>query len=421
MALRTKFIQRVITARNTPVDNEVVYEAPVDLDHVVAEINEHIETEESVHSTVEKLENLKASMERFAEGGELPESAKFFAGIVYKDALKSGGLVVDEVSLESYAEDISLESVVDTIKRVWQTIFKFLAGLFEKVVGFFTKAETQAEAAIGEAEETIRVAKKYGNSVMITDETILKQLAKLAIIPSSGYWSVPGEADQQPPVSIDDIKDTVEAMDYIVFKFVNQAASAIDELVSRPVNMNTLRAAGYAIVAIADDFTGDPIKLDDGDLYTTYVPSVGGHGLGVYVERSGRSKTLAEGKPVVKLTYIPTEIKVTEVNSDDLTKQLDQITHTLSASTKYRSKVSKNFANYATFLEKYDVDKLAAELNPNGPEEARNMAGYYRSNIVKLSNFISSPAVLSVYVDTIRATKTVSKILKNAVFVPKNN
>ena len=415
MALRTKFIQRVITARNTPVDNEVVYEAPVDLDHVVAEINEHIETEEGVHEAVEKLENLKVSMERFAEEGELPESAKFFAGIVYKDALKSGGLVVDEVSLESYAEDISLESVVDTIKRVWQTIFKFLAGLFEKVVGFFTKAATQAEAAISEAEETIRVAKKYDNSVTITDETILNQLAKLAVIPSGGYWSVPGEPDQQPPVSIDDIKDTVEAMDYIVFKFVHQAASAIDELVSKPVNMNTLRAAGYAIVAIADDFTGDPIKLDDGDLYTTYVPSVGGHGLGVYTEKSGRSKTLAEGKPVVKLTYIPTEIKVAEVNSVDLAKQLGRIIHTLSESTKYRSKVSKNFANYAAFLEKYDVDKLAAELNPNGPEGARNMAGYYRSNIVKLSNFISSPAVLSVYVDTIRATKTVSKILKDAV------
>lgn len=187
MALRTKFIQRVINARNAEVDGETVYEAPVDLDHEVAEINEHIETEEGVHETAEKLENLKASMERFAEEGELPESAKFFAGIVYKDALKSGGLVVDEVSLESYAEDISLESVVDTIKHVWQTIFKFLAGLFEKVVGFFTKAETQAEAAIGEAEETIRATKKYGNSVMITDETILNQLAKLAIIPSSGY------------------------------------------------------------------------------------------------------------------------------------------------------------------------------------------------------------------------------------------
>lgn len=284
MALRTKFIERVINARSAKMDGEVVQEAPVDLDHDLAEINEHIEAEENVHGALEKLENLKASMERFSEEGELPESAKFFAGMIYKDALKSGGLVVDEVSLESYAEEISLESVVDTIKRVWKTIFDFMAGLFKKVVDFFTKAETQAEVAIGEAEETIRAAKKYGNSVMITDETILNQLAKLAIIPSSGYWSVPGEADQQPPVSIDDIKDTVEAMDYIVFKFVNQAASAIDELVSKPVNMNTLRAAGYAIVAIADDFTGDPIKLDDGDLYTTYVPSVGGHGLGVYVE-----------------------------------------------------------------------------------------------------------------------------------------
>lgn len=415
MALRTKFIERIINARSAKMDGEVVQEAPVDLDHDLAEINEHIEAEENVHGALEKLENLKASMERFSEEGELPESAKFFAGMIYKDALKSGGLVVDEVSLESYAEEISLESVVDTIKRVWKTIFDFMAGLFKKVIGFFTKAEEQAEAAIAEAEETVRTAKKYGDSAVIADEATLNQLAKLAIIPSSGYWSVPGEPDQQPPVSIDDIKDTVEAMDYIVFKFVHQAASAIDELVSKPVNMNTLRAAGYAIVAIADDFTGDPIKLDDGDLYTTYVPSVGGHGLGVYVERSGRSKTLAEGKPVVKLTYVPTEIKVTEVNSADLTKQLDQIVHTLSASTKYRSKVSKNFANYATFLEKYDVDKLAAELNPNGPEEARNMAGYYRSNIVKLSNFISSPAVLSVYVDTIRATKTVSKILKDAV------
>lgn len=415
MALRTKFIQHVINARNAEVDGETVYEAPIDLDHDVAEINERIETEEGIHETVEKLENLKASMERFAEEGELPESAKFFAGIVYKDALKSGGLVVDEVSLESYAEEISLESVTDTIKRVWKTIFEFLSGLFKKVVGFFTKAEAQAEAAIKEAEETIQVVKKSSDSTAITDEATLNQLAKLAIIPSSGYWSVPGEPDKQPPVSIDDIKDTVEAMDYIVFKFVHQAATAIDELIGRPTDMAILRAAGHAIVGIANDFNGDPIKLGDNDLYPTYTPSVGGHGLGVYIEKSGRSKTLVEGKPVVKLTYVPTEIKVAEVNSTDLTKQLGQIIHTLSESTKYRSKVSKNFANYATFLEKYDVDKLATGLNPDNPEEARTAAGYYRSNIVKLSNFISSPAVLSVYVDTIRATKTVSKILKDAV------
>lgn len=156
MALRTKFIERVINARSAKMDSEVVQEAPVDLDHDLVEINEHIEAEENVHGALEKLENLKASMERFSEEGELPESAKFFAGMIYKDALKSGGLVVDEVSLESYTEEISLESVVDTIKRVWKTIFDFMAGLFKKVAGFFTKVEPQAEVVIKEAEETVK-------------------------------------------------------------------------------------------------------------------------------------------------------------------------------------------------------------------------------------------------------------------------
>lgn len=416
MALRTKFIQRVITARNAEVDGETVYEAPIDLDHDVAEINEHIETEEGVHNAVEKLENLKASMERFAEEGELPESTKFFAGIVYKDALKSGGLVVDEVSLESYAEDISLESVADTIKRVWKTIFEFISGLFKKVAGFFTKSEEQAEAAVKEAEDAVKTAKRISLDGKIIDEDTIKQLAKLALVPSSGHWSIPVDGGQELGTYVDKASDTIELTKKVIYEFVEMAAETIDGLMKEQQSHGTMQDGGAAIETNFRFFSNGPLQLDNGDLYALIHPVVGGSGTAGYYERNGSGpKQLVAGKPIIKISYIPTEIKVSEVEIDELAEQLAEVTSIFSQSTKYRSKLSKKFDNYASFLEKYDVDKMAEVIDLDDPNWARSTAEHYRSNIIRLASFISSPAALGVYIDTMRAIKTVSKILKDAV------
>ena len=415
MALRPRFIQRVIDARSSKMDDDVVQEAPIDLDHDLAEINEHIETERNIHGAVEKLENLKASMERFSEAGELPESAKFFAGVVYKDALRSGGLVVDEVSLESYAEEISLESVVDTIKRVWKTIFDFLAGLFKKITGFFTKAEAQAKTVIKEAKEIIKVVRKDNGEIVIVDDRIIEQLAKLAFVPSEGHWRVSVTPPQQLEAHIEKFKDTIELTDMVICESIWGTAEAIDGFISDQAGMTSLPRGGIAYNEDLRILSNGPLKLDDGDLYAMYQPIIGGHGIARYFEYTRNGKSLVVGKPTVKTVYVPTKIKITEVNTDDLTDQLGKVVDIFSQSTEYRNKIAAKFSNLTTFLEQYDVDRIAKIMNAKNPEDARYSAEVYRSDIVTMVSYLSSPASLAVYVATMRAIKTVSKILKDAV------
>ena len=426
MALRTKFIQRVINARNAEADGETVYEAPIDLDHDVAEINEHIETEEGVHETVEKLENLKASMERFAEEGELPESTKFFAGIVYKDALKSGGLVVDEVSLESYAEEISLESVTDTIKRVWKTIFEFLSGLFKKVVGFFTKAEEQADAVVKEAEEVIATASDAGKEsadLSIDDEATLIKLAKIGLVKSSGQWKVyspitskshaakvvdPGHSlDAIYGIFRNDARDVLSHLDTMIdiISGKNPSSDAVD------VSRNTK----FLIGNVAQQLKLRPTEsLSDGEtLYMPRYPAFGGYAVAlVYSEDD---EYYMNNKDVILIEYTPDQLQDKGIAVSELTDHLKRATKGLVEFKMYRKKISVKFNGYADFLEKFDVDKLSENSTHSDPVEARKYAENIRGWIKWCMDVTSGPAIIKAYTGVIKATKTASKILKDAV------
>lgn len=426
MALRTKFIQRVITARNTPVDNEVVYEAPVDLDHVVAEINEHIETEESVHSTVEKLENLKASMERFAEGGELPESAKFFAGIVYKDALKSGGLVVDEVSLESYAEEISLESVTDTIKRVWKTIFEFLSGLFKKVVGFFARAEEQADIVVKETEEIIESASnmiKESEDLSINDESALFKLAKIGLVKSSGKWKVHVPiASKDHAAKVTDPGHSLDAV-YAIFRsdardVISQLDTMIDIVSGKNPERDALtmaRNVSSLIGNVAQQLKLRPVESlsEDESLYMPRYPVFGGYAIALIYSED--AEYYVNDKDIVLIEYIPDQLEDKEITTTQLIDHLKWATKGLAEFKEYRKKISSKFSGYADFLEKFDVDKLAEYSHRDDPAAAREYAERMRGWIKWCMGVTTGPVIIKTYTGVVKATRTASKILKDAV------
>lgn len=423
MALRTKFIERVINARSAKMDGEVVQEAPVDLDHDLAEINEHIEAEENVHGALEKLENLKASMERFSEEGELPESAKFFAGMIYKDALKSGGLVVDEVSLESYAEEISLESVVDTIKRVWKTIFDFMAGLFKKVAGFFTKVEPQAEVVIKEAEETVKEVSDNESEkadVQITDETALLKLAKIGLVKSTGTWKIHGSiTSTEFAAKVTDPRHSLDAI-YGIFRsdardVVSHLQSMITAASDGEYIHHIARNSRFVVINVAQQLKLHPVESlsDDETLHIPRYPAFGGYAVALVYNED--DENYMSNKEVTLIEYVPSELTEESIGVQELTKYLRSATRGLEQFKEYRKKISSSFNAYGDFLEKFDVEKLTDVYDEGDRSRAREYATSIRNWIKWCMDITSGPVVAKAYIGVINGIKTTSKILKDAV------
>lgn len=423
MTLRTKFIQRVINTRSAKMDGEVVQEAPIDLDHDLAEINEHIETEAGVHDAVEKLENLKASMERFSEAGELPESAKFFAGVIYKDALKSGGLVVDEVSLESYAEEISLESIVDTIKRVWKTIFDFIADLFKKVAGFFTKVEPQAEAVIEEAGEAIKEvsdAESEKADVQITNEAALLKLAKIGLVKSTGTWKIHGSiTSTEFAAKVTDPGHSLDAIYGIFRSDARDVVSHLQSMISAISNGEYIhhiaRNSKFVASNVAQQLKLRPVESlsDDETLHMPRYPAFGGYAVAlVYGENE---ENYLSNKEVTLIEYVPSRLTEESIGVRELTEYLQSATRGLDQFKEYRKKISSSFNAYGDFLEKFDVEKLADAYDEGDRSKAREYATGIRNWIKWCMDITSGPVVAKAYIGVINGIKTTSKILKDAV------
>lgn len=423
MALRTKFIQRVINARSAKMDDNIIQEAPIDLDHDLAKINEHIEAEENVHGAVEKIENLKVSMERFSEVGELPESAKFFASVIYKDALKSGGLVVDEVSLESYAEEISLESITDTIKRAWKTIFDFIAGLFKKVASFFTKAEAQAEAVIEEAGEAIKEvsdAESEKADVQITNEAALLKLAKIGLVKSTGTWKIHGSITSTEFAA--KVTDPGHSLDAIYGIFRSDARDVVSHLQSMITAISNgeyiyhiARSSKFVASNVAQQLKLRPVESlsDDETLHMPRYPAFGGYAVAlVYSEDE---ENYLSNKEVTLIEYVPSRLTEESIGVRELTEYLQSATRGLDQFKEYRKKISSSFNAYGDFLEKFDVEKLADAYDEGDRSKAREYATGVRNWIKWCMDITSGPVVAKAYIGVINGIKTTSKILKDAV------
>lgn len=423
MALRTKFIQRVINARSAKMDDNIIQEVPIDLDHDLAKINEHIEAEENVHGAVEKIENLKVSMERFSEVGELPESAKFFASAIYKDALKSGGLVVDEVSLESYAEEISLESITDTIKRAWKTIFDFIAGLFKKVASFFTKAEAQAEAVIEEAGEVIKEvsdAESEKADVQITNEAALLKLAKIGLVKSTGTWKIHGSITSTEFAA--KVTDPGHSLDAIYGIFRSDARDVVSHLQSMITAISNgeyihhiARNSKFVASNVAQQLKLRPVESlsDDETLHMPRYPAFGGYAVAlVYSEDE---ENYLSNKEVTLIEYVPSRLTEESIGVRELTEYLQSATRGLDQFKEYRKKISSSFNAYGDFLEKFDVEKLADAYDEGDRSKAREYATGVRNWIKWCMDITSGPVVAKAYIGVINGIKTTSKILKDAV------
>ena len=423
MALRTKFIQRVINARSAKMDDNIIQEVPIDLDHDLAKINEHIEAEENVHGAVEKIENLKVSMERFSEVGELPESAKFFASVIYKDALKSGGLVVDEVSLESYAEEISLESITDTIKRAWKTIFDFIAGLFKKVASFFTKAEAQAEAVIEEAGEAIKEvsdAESEKADVQITNEAALLKLAKIGLVKSTGTWKIHGSITSTEFAA--KVTDPGHSLDAIYGIFRNDARDVVSHLQSMITAIpngeyihHIARNSKFVASNVAQQLKLRPVESlsDDETLHMPRYPAFGGYAVAlVYSEDE---ENYLSNKEVTLIEYVPSRLTEESIGVRELTEYLQSATRGLDQFKEYRKKISSSFNAYGDFLEKFDVEKLTDVYDEGDRSRAREYATSIRNWIKWCMDITSGPVVAKAYIGVINGIKTTSKILKDAV------
>lgn len=423
MALRTKFIQRVINARSAKMDDNIIQEVPIDLDHDLAKINEHIEAEENVHGAVEKIENLKVSMERFSEVGELPESAKFFASVIYKDALKSGGLVVDEVSLESYAEEISLESITDTIKRAWKTIFDFIAGLFKKVASFFTKAEAQAEAVIEEAGEAIKEisdAESEKADVQITNEAALLKLAKIGLVKSTGTWKIHGSITSTEFAA--KVTDPGHSLDAIYGIFRSDARDVVSHLQSMITAISNgeyihhiARNSKFVASNVAQQLKLRPVESlsDDETLHMPRYPAFGGYAVAlVYSEDE---ENYLSNKEVTLIEYVPSRLTEESIGVRELTEYLQSATRGLDQFKEYRKKISSSFNAYGDFLEKFDVEKLADAYDEGDRSKAREYATGVRNWIKWCMDITSGPVVAKAYIGVINGIKTTSKILKDAV------